>query len=256
MQTFSARDGQALLMVLMIMLVMLVFTSALGTLTMHQYLNVVKEEYFIHTLNAAETGIEATVARVMDDPFWYENFPLAGTASNAVIVFDETELVNRVTYEVKAKKYHEDIGTVLHLESVGRYRTGEGVSVGQKTLLSKVGVYEAGDYLRGLTILPGNPVSLDLDNTLVLDGDLLINGAVVIASTAVVNGVVYASGNITGTWSGSKQADYLFIPPFPEPDEDVYLINAAAYGEVFAYDHSFGTYLNNELDDEEPGPVT
>ena len=241
---------------LMVMLVLLVLTFTLGSLTHYQYQNVIKEEYSLHTLNAAETGIEAAIAKVGGEPFWYQNLPLAGPVANAVVVFAETELANQVSYEVQAKKYAQDIGTSWHIVSVGRHRTGEGAPVGQKTLLSTVGVYEAGDYFRGLTVLPGELVSLDLDHPLVLDGDLLISGATRIAGTTVISGVVYAGGNITGTWSGTKRAGYAFIPPYPEPREDVYLINAAAYGEVYLVDTSFGSYAEGEPGAEEPGPVT
>ncbi|KJS14195.1 MAG: hypothetical protein VR67_01620 [Peptococcaceae bacterium BRH_c8a] len=257
MQKLSTRDGYALLLVLMVMLVILVLAFTLGTLTRHQQQNVVKEEYFLNALNAAEAGIEAALARIKGEPLWYANFPMAGTVTDAVIVFAATEWADQASYEVQAQKYAEDIGTSLHLESVGRQSTGEGVSAGQKTLQSTVGVFEAGDYLRGLTVLPNAPASLDLEDTLVLDGDLLINGVARLAETTVVNGGVYTSGDITGTWSGIKRAGYLFIPPFPEPNEDVYRINAEAYGEVYVLDTSFGTYWDDGAPDGEgSGPVT
>lgn len=259
MRTFLARDGQTLLLVLMVMLVLLLLSLTLGTLIQHQNQNVFKEEYFLRALNAAEAGIETTIASITGEgkASWYDDFPLAGENGDFISVFTETVLDSQVSYEVSAQKHEQEIGTSMYVNSVGRYRTGDSELAAQKTLQSEIGVYEAGDYLRGLTMLPGEPASIELDSNLVLNGDLLINGEISITCSTEINGVVYVSGNVAGTWSGEIREGYSFIPPFPELDEENYFINATEYGEVYAFDTSFDDYYSGgEPGDEDTGSVT
>ncbi|MCG8403511.1 MAG: hypothetical protein MJA84_18225 [Firmicutes bacterium] len=239
LKALSAREGQAFLLVLMVMPVLLVLTLSLGTLIQHQYQNVFKEEYFLRAFNAAETGIEMTIAGIMGEACWYETFPQSGPDGNYTGVFEETAINGGASFEVDAQKQQEDIGISMRIKSVGRYRTGSGETEAQKTLLSTVGTFEAGDYLRGLTVLPHEPANLAFDGNLILDGDLLVNGDAGITGSTEIYGVVYASRGVTETWPGNKYPGYLFIPPFPEIDANYYLNKAETAGNVFHTDMSF-----------------
>ena len=240
----KSNNGLTVVVVLMFMLALLVMTSVLWLLIQGQQQNVHLEEQSIRALNAADTGIEATIARISGQGFWYEGLPRAHTGDDFTSIDLETAVGDCSSYEVGAAKLEQAIGTSLALRSMGKVRAGDGDGeiLAQQTLLAELGVFAARDYLRGLTVLPGAPAGLDLGSALVLDGDLVINGTVRLEAETVLNGVAYTSGDITGTWEGVRQPGYAYIPPFPSVDEEYYDMNAAACGEVYMDDRVFGNF--------------
>lgn len=235
---YIKKDGQTVILVIMVTAVLFTLIAALGTTAYHKHNNIVREEKFVQALYAAEAGIETTIARIKKNISWYNNLPEAG---KNITVFPETELKDNITYEVMALKQRQDIGTSLVINSVGKCTGDNGDLLAKKTLESVVAVYNAEDYFKGFIILPEKPGIFNPHGKMNVDANLFMDGDVNLGGTLKVNGSIYASGEITGRHDGQKRSNYNYIPPFPELDTAYYLQKALEDGHVFLTDKTFET---------------
>ncbi|KAF1086555.1 hypothetical protein SPSYN_00274 [Sporotomaculum syntrophicum] len=239
-KTLGEEDGQTLVLVIMITAVLFILSSALCTMTIGCYMNVIREEEYIKAHCAAEAGVEKTIAAIKEDDGWLNNLPAANSNDVFTRVFLETPVSDDVTNSVEAIKQRQFIGNSLLINSFGRYENDAGELLAQKTLRYTVAVYGMEDFLKGLAVLPAQPASFDMYNNITVDGSMIINGSINIPDNMLVNGDIYASGNVTGNCVGQIHSNYDYIPSFPELDENYYLEKATEDDHVFYNDVEFG----------------
>ena len=241
----GGQEGLTLVLVVMIAAILFLLSSALGTMTIAGYMNVVRQEEYIKAQCAADAGIEKTIALMQANDGWLNNFPASGNTDVFTQVFPATPVNDdvTVTYAVEAVKNEQNIGTSLAIKSLGRCDSEAGAMLAKKTLKCEVIVYDGEDYLQGLAVLPAQPASLAMPEGIIVDGDLMINGSVAIPDLPdymPVTGDIYAGGNITGACGGLKHSNYEYIPSFPKLEENYYLQKATEDGQAFAHDVEFG----------------
>ncbi len=240
-KSLSGKEGQTLVLVIMITTVLFILSSALGTMSIGSYTNVVREEEYVKAHCAADAGIEKTIAAIKENVGWLNNLPAAGNNDVFTQVFPETPVSDYVTYSVGAIKQRHYIGNSLLINSLGRCENDAGELLAKKTLRCMVAVYGVEDYLKGLAVLSAQPASFDMYNNITVDGSIIINGSINIPDNMLVNGDIYASGNVTGDCAGQIHSNYDYIPSFPELDENYYLQKATEDGHVFYNDVEFGS---------------
>ncbi len=234
------EEGQTLVLVIMIATLLIILTSAVGTLTLGSYVNVVREEEYIKVQCAADAGIEKAIAAIKKDIDWLNNLP---AVNNGVFteVFPETPVSDDVTYSVGAIKQKQAIGNSLLISSLGCCENDAGELLAQKTLRCTIAVYATEDYLKGLAILPDQPANIDMSGNITVEGSMILNGSIEIPDTVLVSGDIYAGGNVTGDCGGQIYSNYEYIPSFPELKKSYYLHKASEDGHVFYHDMEFGT---------------
>jgi len=232
-------EGQTLILVMMITTLLLILISAVGAMTLRSYVNVVREEEYIKVQCAADAGIEKTIAAIKEDADWWNNF-LCFNDGVVTDVFPETSISDDVTYSVKAIKQTQYIGNSLSISSLGQCKNDAGELLAQKTLRCTVAVYAIEDYLKGLAVLPDQPVFIDMPGNITVDGSMILNGSIDLPDTVPVSGDIYAGGNATGDCGGQIYSNYEYIPSFPELNESYYLQRALEDGHVFYHDKEFG----------------
>jgi len=227
------NGGQALLLVIIVISLLLALTGSLGMITRLTKNNIIGEQQFIRAFYAADAGIEKTAAKIITElpagPPWYTG--LSGSYTGIL----SGSLPGNTRFEVKARKEARSTCTSLLLQSVGQCLDHNGKVLAQKTVEADVAVFNAADFFRGFSILPEEPLLLDnIGNlTLVVHGDFLLNGSLKAGESLQVNGTVYASGPVTGSYPQGKQGNYSYIPPFPNPDSRYYADRAASDGHLF-----------------------
>lgn len=231
----KGNSGQALMLVLTAVSLLLVLTGSLGLITRLTKENVIGEQQFIRAVYAADSGIEKTAASILTEapagPQWYTG--LSGSEYTGIL---SGSLPGNNRFEVKAQKGDAlSIGTMLLLQSVGECLDESGKVQAKKTVKADMAVFTAADFFRGLSILPEAPLLFDNTGNMpvVVDGDFLLNGSLNTGESLQVNGPVYASGPVTGSYPQGKYDGCPYIPPFPNPDSLLYEDRAASDGQVF-----------------------
>lgn len=226
------RRGLALMPVLIVVAILSLATTLMHTIASHKTQNVVGEERMLQAFYAAEAGLETTRAAILHNPVWYRNLSCMGQDVFEVL-FHSIDVDQGVTCQVTANKQQQAIGSGLTVKAVGTCHGAGQELLARKTLQTIIGVFELQDYLYGLTVLPGPAGAPVLSGPMSISATLIVDGSVALDQNKVVQGDVYAGRNITGSCSGNKISNYLYIPPVPELNEAYYWGRAGSYGQVW-----------------------
>jgi len=217
------NDGQALVLVMMVLAALFMLTASLGIITSHTRGNITREQSFTRALYAAEMGLEKTMAKAINDVQWFNG--LTQGVKTTVPVTIDPQLAGELSFTVTATKQGratgQIFGTPVLLESVGRSLDSQGNPAAQKTLQSTLLVFTAEDYFKGFSILPEEPVQMEIkgnatfDTPFIYNGDLTLGGSVSVTGTNPVytTGGLQLSGNAS---CGTSITGYPYIPPFPD----------------------------------------
>jgi len=239
-----AERGQALILVMLVLLVLAVLGSAVVTLAASHRLSSARQESLMQAYYAAEAGAERVLARIRYEPGWFSGLP----ADVEQTVFSNVPYAGGKILEVTLKKVPVGIATRVEITSVGIFGPPD-EPLARKTLNVSVLVSAASDLVRGVSVLPESPTSLNLKGNFSLepaegvDGvKFVLNGDLDLGGASRIVGDVYASGTITGTdkITGHAYAGYTGVPTFPVIEEEWYRIEAQRNGRYYAGDVVLG----------------